>query len=167
MLEGLYQGLNFFTAFLYALGLILLVVEAIFPGFGVAGVTGIILVIVSIVMISNGVLQVLLLLICTVAFATLLLLALIKLGWAQKYMKFFVLNTEQKNEEGYISNNKYTSYIGKKGTAVTPLRSAGTVLIEGAKLDAISEGEFIDKGAVVEVMRIEGSSIFVREIKEK
>jgi membrane-bound serine protease (ClpP class) len=47
------------------------------------------------------------------------------------------------------------------------LRSAGTVLIEGAKLDAISEGEFIDKGAVVEVMRIEGSSIFVREIKEK
>ncbi len=50
---------------------------------------------------------------------------------------------------------------------ITPLRSAGTVMIDGVKLDAVSEGEFISKDVVVEVLRIEGSSIFVREIKKQ
>lgn len=167
MQEGFYQGLNLFTAFLYVLGLILLLIEAMFPGFGIAGISGVVLVIASIVMISNSVLQGLLILIATVAIVALLLIILIKLGWAKKYMKFFVLNTEQKNEEGYISNNKYTSYIGKTGIAVTPLRSAGTVMVEGTKLDAVSEGEFINKDAVIEVIRVEGSSIFVREINKQ
>jgi membrane-bound serine protease (ClpP class) len=167
MQEGLYQGLNLFTAFLYVLGLILLMTEVMFPGFGIAGISGIILVVTSIIMISNSVIQGLLILIATAAFAALILIALIKLGWAKKYLKFFILNTEQKNEEGYISNNKYTDYIGKKGIVVTPLRSSGTVLIDGVRLDAVSEGEFINKNAKVEVFRTEGSSIFVREIKEQ
>lgn len=165
MIEGLYQGLNLFTAFLYVLGLVLLIVEAMFPGFGIAGTTGVIIVIISIIMISNSLMQGLLILIATAAFVALLLMIFVKLGWAQKYLKFFVLNTEQKNEEGYISNNKYTSYIGKRGTAITPLRSAGTVMIDGVKLDAVSEGEFIAKDTEIEVIRTEGSSIFVREAK--
>lgn len=165
MLEGLYQGFTLFTAFLYVLGLVLLVIEAIFPGFGVAGISGVIVVIVSIIMISSSPIQAMLILIGTIVLVALLLLALIKLGWAKKYLKFFVLSTEQKNEEGYISNNKYTSYVGKRGTAITPLRSAGIVMIDADKLDAVSEGEFISKDALIEVVRAEGSSIIVREIK--
>jgi membrane-bound ClpP family serine protease len=38
-------------------------------------------------------------------------------------------------------------------------------MIDGVKLDAVSEGEFINKDAEVEVISTEGSSIFVREIK--
>lgn len=165
MQETLYQGLNLFTIFLFVVGLVLLLLEATFPGFGVAGVSGIIIVIASIIMIADSIIQGLLLLIGTTAIVALLLIAMIKLGWAKKYLKFFVLNAEQKNEEGYRSNNKYTSYIGKKGIALTPLRSAGTILIDNVKLDAVSEGEFISKDAVVEVLRTEGSNIFVREIK--
>lgn len=165
MLEGLYQGFNLFTAFLYVLGLVLLLVEAMFPGFGVAGISGVVVVIVSIIMISSSPIQAMLILIGTAALVALLLIALVKLGWAKKYLKFFVLSTEQKNEEGYTSNNKYTSYIGKRGIAITPLRSAGIVMIDTDKLDAVSEGEFINKDALVEVIRAEGSSIIVREIK--
>ncbi|MDF2839250.1 MAG: hypothetical protein K0Q99_21 [Clostridia bacterium] len=166
MLEGFYQGINLFTAFLYVLGLVLLLVEVAFPGFGVAGISGIIVVIISIIMISASPIQALLMMIGTAAFAGLLLVAMIKLGWAKKYLKSFVLNTEQKNEEGYISNDKYTSFIGKRGIAVTPMRSAGIIMIDNMKLDAVSEGEFINKDALVEVIRAEGSSLFVREIKE-
>jgi len=166
MREILYQGLNLFSVFLYVLGLVLLMVEAMFPGFGIAGISGVIIVIISIIMISNSILQGLLLLIGTAATIALLLIILIRLGWAKKYLKFFILKTEQKNEEGYVSNDKYTSYIGKKGIVVTPLRTSGTILIDSIKLDAVSEGEFINKDAVVEVLRTEGSSIFVREIKK-
>ena len=167
MIEGLYQGLNLFTVFLYVVGLILLMVEAVFPGFGIAGLTGIIIVIASIVMISSSVIQGLLIIIGTAALAALLLIVLIKLGWAKKYLKFFVLKTEQNSDEGYISNNKYTNYIGKRGIVITPLRVAGTIMIDNVKLDVVSEGGFINKDAVVEVLRTEGSSIFVREIKEQ
>jgi membrane-bound ClpP family serine protease len=47
------------------------------------------------------------------------------------------------------------------------MRSAGIIMIDNVKLDAVSEGEFIDKDAKVEVLRTEGSNIFVRAIKEK
>lgn len=156
---------NLLTVFLYVLGLVLLLVEAMFPGFGVAGISGVILVIVSIVMIATNVMQGLLLLIGTIAFAALLLMAMIKLGWAKKYLRFFVLDTEQRNEEGYTSNNKYSDYIGKRGIVTTPLRSSGTVMVGNAKLDAVSEGEFIEKDAAVEVIKVEGSSIIVRQIR--
>lgn len=166
MQQIFYQGLNLFSVFLYVLGLVLLMVEAMFPGFGIAGISGVIIVIISIIMISNSILQGLLLLIGTTAVVALLLIIFIKLGWAKKYLKFFILKTEQKNEEGYVSNDKYTNYIGKKGIVVTPLRTSGTILIGSIKLDVVSEGEFINKDAVVEVLRTEGSSIFVREIKK-
>lgn len=167
MLDGLYQGLSLFTVFLYVLGLVLLLVEATIPGFGVAGITGVIIVIISIIMISSNVIQGLLILIGTAAIFVLLLIALFKLGWSKKYLKFFVLSTEQKNEEGYISNNKYTNYVGKRGIVLTPLRLSGTVMIDNVKLDVVSEGKFIEKDAVVEVLKVDGSSIIVREIKEQ
>lgn len=161
------QGFNLLTTFLYVVGLVLLLVEATLPGFGVAGTTGVIVVIISIVLISTNIIQGLLILIATTALIMLVIAAMIKLGWAKKYFKFFVLKTEQKNEEGYVSNNKYTSYVGRKGTAVTPLRSAGTILIDDVKLDAVSEAAFINKGAQVEVIKVEGASIIVREITKQ
>lgn len=167
MVGGLYQGFNLFTVFLYVLGLILLMIEAMFPGFGIAGITGVVIVIASIVMISSSVIQGLLIIIATAAFVALLLVVFIKLGWSKKYLKFFILNTEQKNEEGYISNNQYSDYIGKRGIVLTPLRLAGTIMIDSIKLDVVSEGKFIDKDAIVEVLKTEGSSIIVREIKEQ
>jgi membrane-bound serine protease (ClpP class) len=167
MIDGLYQGFNLLTVFLYVLGLVLLLVEAMFPGFGVAGITGVIIVIVSIVMISSNVIQGLLIIIATAAFVVLLLILFVKMGWSKKYLKFFVLKTEQKSDDGYLSNNKYTDYIGKRGIVLTPLRLGGTVMIDGVKLDVVSESKFIDKDAVVEVLKTEGSSIVVREIKEQ
>jgi membrane-bound serine protease (ClpP class) len=166
MIGDLYQGINLFTSFLYVLGIVLLLVEAAFPGFGIAGTAGLLVVIISIIMMSASPIQGLIILIITAVVVMLLIMAMIKLGFAKKYLKFFILNTEQKNEEGYISNNKYTSYIGKRGIAFTPLRSAGTVVIDDVKLDAVSQGDFIDKGVEIEVIRAEGSSLFVREVKK-
>ncbi len=83
MQQIFYQGLNLFSVFLYVLGLVLLMVEAMFPGFGIAGISGVIIVIISIIMISNSILQGLLLLIGTTAVVALLLIIFIKLGWAK------------------------------------------------------------------------------------
>lgn len=150
------------TAFLYVVGLVLLMIEALMPGFGVAGISGVVLVLASIVMISSSFYQAMLLLIGTISVAILLIVALYKLGYGKRFIKSMILNTEQKNEQGYISSKGYEKYLGMRGKVITPLRSAGTVLIDGNRIDAVSEAEFIEKDIEVEVIKIEGNRIVVK-----
>ncbi len=53
--------------------------------------------------------------------------------------------------------------LGRTGTALSPLRPAGVADIEGARVDVVSEGWFIDAGAPIEVTRVDGNRIVVRE----
>lgn len=154
------------TAFLYVAGLVLLLIEALMPGFGVAGISGVILVLVSIVLISSSFYEAMLILVGTIVIAVLLVVALYKLGYGKRFVKSMILSTEQKNDEGYVSIKDNEKYLGMRGTVVTPLRSAGTVLIDGKRIDAVSEAEFIDKDAEVEVIKIEGSRIVVKRINK-
>ncbi len=152
------------TAFLYVTGMVLLMIEALAPGFGIAGITGVILVRASIVLITSSFYQALLMLVGTIAVAIILIVALYRLGYGKRFVKSMILNTEQKNEEGYVSTKGYEKYLGMRGTVATPLRSAGTVIIDGNKIDAVSEAEYIDKGIEVEVIKIEGGRIVVRRV---
>lgn len=154
------------TAFLYVAGIVLLMIEALVPGFGVAGITGVVLVLASIVMISSSFYEAMLLLIGTITVAILLIVALYKLGYGKRFIKSMILNTEQKNEQGYVSSKGYEKYLGMRGTVITPLRSAGTVLIDGERIDAVSEAEFIEKDTEVEVIKTEGSRIVVKKINK-
>jgi membrane-bound serine protease (ClpP class) len=154
------------TAFLYVAGLVLLMIEAMMPGFGVAGISGVVLVMASIVMISSSFYEAMLLLFGTITVAILLIVALYKLGYGKRFIKSMILNTEQKNEQGYVSSKGYEKYLGMRGTVITPLRSAGTVLIDGERIDAVSEAEFIEKDTEVEVIKIEGSRIVVKKINK-
>jgi len=152
------------AVFLYVMGLVLLIVEALAPGFGVAGIGGIVCVITSIVMISSSFYQAILLLIGTITVTVLLIIALYRLGYGKRFVKSMILDTEQKNEEGYVSSKGYEKYLGLHGTVATPLRSAGTVLIDGKRIDAVSEAEFIEKDAKVEVIKIEGNRVVVKRV---
>lgn len=152
------------TAFLYIVGLALLMVEALMPGFGIAGISGVVLVFASIVMISSSFYEAILFLIGTIAVAILLIVAMYRLGYGKRFVKSMILNTEQKNDQGYVSSKDYEKYLGKRGTVITPLRSAGTVLIDGSRVDAVSEAEFIEKDIEVEVIKIEGNRIVVKRV---
>jgi membrane-bound serine protease (ClpP class) len=53
--------------------------------------------------------------------------------------------------------------LGKEGSALTALRPAGTVVIDGRKVDVVSEGDFISPGDPIIVVREEGLRILVRK----
>ncbi|HUG76197.1 MAG TPA: NfeD family protein [Burkholderiales bacterium] len=55
-------------------------------------------------------------------------------------------------------------WLGKRGRATSPLRPAGIADIEGARVDVVSEGEMIEPGTPVEVTRVDGNRIVVRQI---
>lgn len=51
--------------------------------------------------------------------------------------------------------------LGKNGEADTPLRPAGTAVIMGHRVDVVSDGAFIEKGARVRVTAVEGTRVVV------
>lgn len=73
------------------------------------------------------------------------------------------LEKSQSEEDGFIASTSDLSLIGKTGTVLTALRPAGSILIEGMRLDAVSSGEFIDKDAEVCVTEVHGNRIVVEK----
>jgi membrane-bound serine protease (ClpP class) len=84
-----------------------------------------------------------------------------------KKMKFFrkiILSDSTSTEKGYVSNKTRAELIGLEGYALTALRPAGTAVLEDERIDVVSEGGFIQKGARIRVVKAEGSRIVVREM---
>lgn len=71
----------------------------------------------------------------------------------------------QQVKDGYIGVDMApTNYIGLEGAAVTDMRPAGKVEINGEVLDAVAVRGFIHAGARVRVMKYENAQIYVSEI---
>jgi len=54
--------------------------------------------------------------------------------------------------------------IGRRGTAVTPLRPAGTAMFDGQRIDVVTEATFTPQGAAIEVTGVEGNRVIVRQV---
>lgn len=55
------------------------------------------------------------------------------------------------------------SLVGTEGKAITPLRPAGTALINGRRIDVITEDGFIEAGERIAVILQEGLRVVVRK----
>jgi membrane-bound serine protease (ClpP class) len=56
------------------------------------------------------------------------------------------------------------NWLGKHGQTLSTLRPAGIAMIEGARVDVVSEGEMIEAGERIQVMRVDGNRIVVRRV---
>lgn len=75
------------------------------------------------------------------------------------------LSTKLTSDKGYVSSSQdFSSYVGKTGIARTVLRPAGRVLVDGVLLDVTAEGDFIEAGTPVVVIKAEGSRLVVRAL---
>ena len=67
-------------------------------------------------------------------------------------------------KEGVTSqSSELKRYVGTHGRAVTDLRPAGIVLINGKRVDAVTRGEYLDKETAVVVTAVTGNQIIVRQ----
>ena len=148
----------------FVTGLILLVIEAIIPGFGLPGISGIILVVLGAILAMASVTQALMSVSVAIIITTLITLLLIKRGSKSPIFDKIILDIQHKEEEGYVSAKPKDEYLGKEGIAVTELRPSGIIEIDGRRLDALSSGNFIQKNTRVKVIKVEGSKIIVRRI---
>lgn len=149
---------------LFITGLILLVIEGMVPGFGLPGISGIILVVIGIILAMNSLQSALMSLSVAIIITTVITVFLIKYGHKSPYLEKIVLSSQLKTERGYTSTGSKVEYLGKEGITVSELRPTGVVEIHGERMDALSEGSYIEKGSNIEVVRVEGSKIFVRRV---
>ncbi len=148
------------------LGVIAFVLEAIvFPGFGVSGIVGIILVGWGVLLLAVDVTQATAALVLALV-ATIVILVL-GLRMMSRYNMWYklTLQNKQNSKEGYVAPTPGLSlFTEKEGIALTPLRPSGSAEIEGHRLDVVTEGEFIHTGMRVKVIKVEGSRVVVKEI---
>jgi len=157
-------------------GIILLIVEIfVLPGFGIAGVAGITLTLVSLIliMLNNDFFNfefVPLGDIIVATFATVGGLTggilLLFFGGARitktKAFQRIALNDTQEKSQGYTVNTLSDTLIGKKGSAYTVLRPGGKVLIDDQIYDAFTRGDYVERGDAIEVIGNEGITLKVR-----
>lgn len=164
---------------IFIVGIVLIALEIfVIPGFGVAGVTGIILVIAGLTMslIDNiifeyegigawdKVLKAFFLVIFSLFTAFILSIILSKKLFTSKSLKL-ALNTIQNKNQGYIGiDSRQKEMIGKEGTTYTILRPSGLVEIEGEIYDAKAEIGYINKGEKIKVIRDEAGQLYVMRI---
>jgi membrane-bound ClpP family serine protease len=70
------------------------------------------------------------------------------------------------DQEGYVASHYDLSAIGKRGIVLTDLKPGGHILIEGKKMQAISQGGYITKGSEVIVVAGTEESLIVKLVKK-
>ncbi|MDL2228224.1 nodulation protein NfeD, partial [Odoribacter sp. OttesenSCG-928-L07] len=164
---------------IFALGFILLVLEIfVIPGFGVAGISGIVLILFGLIyamvpndgikinyehlgMLATAILTVFIAV--TLAFVVCIYLAKKLLTTQNKHIKI-ALNDVQDIDKGYsVAEEKYLQMIGSDATAFSVLRPSGKIILNYEVYDAVTEGGWIDKDSTVKVVDYINGQLVVRQ----
>ncbi|RHW38579.1 nodulation protein NfeD [Lysinibacillus yapensis] len=150
----------------FIIGFALILAELFIPG-GIVGIIGGGLMLISLLFAGESVVHMAYSILIAVFIATIGMVIIMKFFGKNLYLfNKLILRDATTTEEGYVSNINRIDLLGKVGDSVTPLRPAGAVIIGNERIDAVSEGIYIENNKKVEVVQVEGSRIVVREIKK-
>ncbi|CAH0347050.1 nodulation protein NfeD [Bacillus sp. CECT 9360] len=150
---------------LFVIGIILIMLEFIVPG-GIIGALGLLAVVGSLFMATGDPVNMTISLLIALIASILVSILFVKVfGRKMKFFKKMILTDSTNTENGYVSNHNRLELVGKQGETLTDLRPSGTVLIDDERVDVVTEGSFIHKGALVKIIKTEGARIVVRELK--
>lgn len=153
---------------LFILGILLLAMEIfVIPGFGLAGILGIIAVVVSVVLVFGNLQAALTSLFIALSVSIVAIILLWKRIQQGHFWQRLVLSHTESKDEGYSAPADFSHLLGHEGLTLTPLRPAGTVVIDGIRCDVVSEGGFIAENSLIEVVLLEGTRIVVREVSKE
>lgn len=75
-----------------------------------------------------------------------------------------MLRKSLSSRDGVSAQNKtLRDYIGREGITLTDLRPSGTVRIDEKRLDAVTEGKYLEKESTVIVTAVLGGQLVVRK----
>jgi membrane-bound serine protease (ClpP class) len=175
-LEGL---ATHFEIILFILGILLLGVEIfVIPGFGVAGISGIVLIMAGLTlsMVNNDGFDFTFVdpekivgafLVVSVATVMAVVVSIFVGGRLVTSSAFsrVVLTSSQLSEQGYSSASAdFRKMVGKTGITLTMLRPAGKIEIDGETYEATALTGFIERDVPVKVLKYETSQLIVKKV---
>jgi membrane-bound ClpP family serine protease len=166
---------------LFAGGVFFVMIEIfVLPGFGIFGVGGAAMIILSLVLASqtfllphseadlielrNSLAVVVTSGVCIVA------LAIAMRNWLPQAPLFrtLLLTPPAEEELAELEHREsladYTHLIGQRGKATTSLLPAGKAVVAGVLLDVIADGDIVDAGQAIEVVSARGNRVVVRAV---
>jgi membrane-bound serine protease (ClpP class) len=152
--------------FLFFAGILLILAEIFLPG-GLLGGAGVVLLLVSGAMGVYAKPDLALWIVLGELFAgglcmALSLYAVMKTGIG----KALRLDSRQRAEEGYINMVSDTGLTGKTGEVYSDLRPAGSITIDGRRIDAVADGTYIERGQTVKILEVHGNRVVVEKMEE-
>lgn len=164
---------------LFVLGVMLIVLEVfVVPGFGITGIAGITCICAAVILgliehytfslthlNADAVWSSMVIFLAGIFLAVIAIWYLTSSHGPKWVRRHTELMLTQQVKDGYIGVDMApTRYIGLEGNAVTDMRPAGKVEIDGEVLDAVAIRGFIHAGAKVKVIKYENAQIYVAEI---
>lgn len=165
MLEFIAANLPIIVCFILGIGM--LIAEVFMPGFGLPGISGIILEVIAIALmyVSHGPLAALGLTIVVLAVIAIgISLSLRSASKGRLSKSPIILNDQETAQDGYSATADMDVFLGKEGVATTVLRPVGMATFDGVKLNVVADGEYIPKDTPVRIDRVEGSRVVVRKL---
>lgn len=140
------------------LGLLLLFVEILMPGFGLFGILGSVMLLGALAAAFKfyGAFVFLVLLMALVVVFVLMIVFAKKSGLTNKVV------LQDKQEMQGFDESALQGLLGKIGTTQTDLKPFGVAEFDGQQVDVCSSGDFIDRGADVQVVQITGKTVTVK-----
>mgnify|MGYP001625142390 CR=1 FL=1 len=158
------------TILFMVVGMILCIIEAIIPGFGIFGIGGILCevaaVIVNATLCNGSPLQVLILILILTLVTLLIFLLFVRSARFGILGKTAIVEnkTTIPKDYGEQDSQKLKDLIGKEGILITECHPIGTVRIGEEVYEVSSKGPIIPKGDVVKVVAVEDNIIYVSKI---
>lgn len=175
-LDGLAEN---WEVLLFLVGLVLIAVELfVIPGFGITGISGLVLVFTGLILslvrnvsfdftfTTTGDISRSFGIVISAIVATILLLIAVgsRLG-RSPLTRALIFTDATSKAEGFTTDMfQNRDMRGLTGTALTDLHPAGTVLIDNERFDAVTSGEYIEKGTPIRVLESKGFSVKVEAL---
>lgn len=153
---------------LYFGGMILIFLDLLFLATGAAAVAGLIAMAAALYFVFGAGVEAMYVLAASIVLSVIGMCFLASHLSENRLWRKITLSFRLTSHEGYISSiENLSKWKGKHGVACTVLRPAGKVNIDGSILDAVTVGDFIEKGTPVVVLKTESNRVVVQKIDVK
>lgn len=155
--------ISLMSVLLFSIGVILVIIELFVVG-AVLGILGFIAIIGSFILVGDNLLIMGAIIAVALILTTIEWVILVK-GFNRKipFFEKVILRDSTNKESGYTSHDDRSHLIGKVCTTFTALRPSGIILVDDERIDAVSDGNFIQKDQQVKIVQVEGTRVVVRE----
>ncbi|WP_243712907.1 NfeD family protein [Macrococcus carouselicus] len=164
VLTGVTGDLEMISVLLFTAGVVLMILELFVVG-AVLGILGALMVMGSFLLIGENISRMAVFLAISLILTAIEWVIVVK--FFKKKIPLFrnvILTDSTSKEAGYSSHDDRSHLVGQNALTLTPLRPSGIIVFDGKRIDAVSEGAFIEKDREVTIIFVEGTRVVVRTL---